>query len=595
MGMNRLVKPIRRHTNAIKTATTREFDGGWNVIDNDLNLDTRFAKTLKNMYRGQDGAIRVRQGNRLFADVGESTIVNVEYFIAVLVVACENGKLFTVNGLGEVTLLFDSAVAASLPGRPAAWGTTVFASFVASKGHLIVLNGIDKPLDISPSLSISYLADPATGSNAFVPRAKYGRQHGDYLVLAGDPLAPSTVYISSKNTSGVFFGAPAPNDGVNVDLSTKVPTGDTTIKGIGRYRDRLIILFAECALVGSLGTYSGSTHVPEFSDPVDLYGAVSHRAIHTFGDDILFTDHVGVQAFTKSIFNTSLKPERVSELVDPEIQKSLSQLTIEALEDRVFAVHNRLEGQYILFIPNDDDNVTETRGFMFTNLRALKIAHWAEIRGWNWRSGCRSQQGRLFFTNGSQIFLMGSEQDPIYADFVGDQETFDDETVFTDGLGFTPVADITDSGLPIAFEWIPPWQDLDKRSNSKLTKFIGFDTSGTATFTVDMFVDNLLTDPSDLGEAFTDDLVFSDDYGFETETPTYTPSLSMSFAGGDRLGFGGDGFGQDFGGNRPSRNEQIYSWPAKGKILKLRFHGETRQPLRIVSYTLGYLEASIRR
>jgi len=38
-----------RRQQSLKTTTLREFGGGWNVIDNDLNLDSRFSRILTNI------------------------------------------------------------------------------------------------------------------------------------------------------------------------------------------------------------------------------------------------------------------------------------------------------------------------------------------------------------------------------------------------------------------------------------------------------------------------------------------------------------------------------------------------------------------
>ena len=63
-------KPMRR-SQALLDATIRDFSGGWNVVDNDLNLSTKFSKVLENMQRGVDGALSVRPGTELFADTSE--------------------------------------------------------------------------------------------------------------------------------------------------------------------------------------------------------------------------------------------------------------------------------------------------------------------------------------------------------------------------------------------------------------------------------------------------------------------------------------------------------------------------------------------
>jgi hypothetical protein len=69
----------------------------------------------------------------------------------------------------------------------------------------------------------------------------------------------------------------------------------------------------------------------------------------------------------------------------------------------------------------------------------------------------------------------------------------------------------------------------------------------------------------------------------------------MDFAGGDVQGFGNQGFGNVMGGGRVSSDERLYAWTTKFNIFRLRFHGDTMEPLRFVSITLTYSGGSIRR
>ena len=90
-----------------------------------------------------------------------------------------------------------------------------------------------------------------------------------------------------------------------------------------------------------------------------------------------------------------------------------------------------------------------------------------------------------------------------------------------------------------------------------------------------------------------DPLKFDDKTGWDVDV--LDPTLSMAFEGGDGPGFGLDEFGEDFGGGRPTRLEQLYAWTAKYKIQKLRISGDKINPLKFVSITLGYLQGSPRR
>jgi hypothetical protein len=163
--------------------------------------------------------------------------------------------------------------------------------------------------------------------------------------------------------------------------------------------------------------------------------------------------------------------------------------------------------------------------------------------------------------------------------------------------GWSPVADEDASGVPIVFDWELPWADFDKRAKNKVTKYLALDVEGDGTFTAEMYVDNLKEDRSDPGEEWTDDTLWSDGYGwnrYRMEPLNVEPECSMDFRGGDALGFGAD-YGQRFGGGRSTKEELLYAWPAKGKLFKLRFAGETVRPLRFVSVTVMYQDGSIRR
>ena len=117
--------------NVLKDVTIRDFSGGWNVIDNDLNLSSKFSKTLKNMQRSVDGANEVRPGTELFADAKEflDEIIDCEYFNGNIIAVGLNGKLVKIDSTGKVSLIWDDEIASKLPGAPKGWSATVFASF----------------------------------------------------------------------------------------------------------------------------------------------------------------------------------------------------------------------------------------------------------------------------------------------------------------------------------------------------------------------------------------------------------------------------------------------------------------------------------
>mgnify|MGYP003665223852 FL=1 len=251
----------------------------------------------------------------------------------------------------------------------------------------------------------------------------------------------------------------------------------------------------------------------------------------------------------------------------------------------------------MFFIPDGptDATTTEFRCFVYKKNTALKIDSWSDWRNWNFSSGCRSALKSIFLTTGSQVFRLGeSTQSQVYTDYKGDQEMFDDNTVFTDQKGFTPVANIEDSGVPIPFIWELPWSDANDRFKTKNSRYINFDTEGDNKFLVEMFTDNIYKDKTDFGEDWEEDnLKFDDSSGWDVDV--LNPTLSMVFQGGDSPGFGGDHFGEDYGGGRPTRLEKLYAWTTKYKLQKLRLSGEAVKQLKIISVSLAYLSGSIRR
>jgi hypothetical protein len=60
---------------ALKTTVVRDFGGGLNVVDDDLNLSSTFQPILDNVHRGIDNTLNVRWGTELFADLRRGSIL----------------------------------------------------------------------------------------------------------------------------------------------------------------------------------------------------------------------------------------------------------------------------------------------------------------------------------------------------------------------------------------------------------------------------------------------------------------------------------------------------------------------------------------
>lgn len=591
-----------QRSNQMLDATLRDFSGGWNVVDNDLNLDNKFSKILENMQLGIDGANEVRPGTVLFAETNEylDTIVNCEYYSGHIIAVGRNGKLVKIDATGKVNEIWSDTWANNLNGNPDGWTTTTFASFAIFNGDLIVCNGINKPLIINSSINVEYLKDLATNTNANTPITRFVVAHGRYLVMAGDLTAGAEdkLYISATDVSGTWVGDSAPNDAVNLNLGSRVPSGSFAIKGLGRFRDKLMVMFEDAVLPGTLGVFTEDVHTPTFDDAMENVGALSHRVIQTIGEDILFGDVNGISSIKRALFTGATQSKRDSQLIDPEYHKVLDQLdsTI-AIEDNVWSIWDSANTNYMFFVPNGstDELTTEYRCFVYKKNEALKISSWSDWRNWNFKSGCRSALKHLFLTTGTQVYRLGeSTHNQVYTDYQGDQEMFGDDTTFLDNTGFNPVANEADSGVPIQFIWELPWSDNNDRFKVKNSRYINFDTLGDNKFLVEMFTDNIYKDKTDFGENWEEDsLKFDDLTGWDVDV--LDPTLSMVFEGGDSPGFGSDEFGEDFGGGRPTRLEKLYAWTAKYKIQKLRLSGDAVNQLKVISVSLAYLGGSVRR
>lgn len=598
----------------LRDATVRNFDGGWDVIDSDLNLSTKYAKQLTNLLRGADGTLSLRYGTywlHEFADVGLSDIVASFYFHTYLLVVDDQGRVGAGQADGTVIKIWDSTIARSLSGNPRGWSPCQFASGAEFDGTFTIHNGIDKPIVVASNLLVRYLADLGTGSNAFTPIGRFVKTHDRYTVVAGDPLDPSVLHISAQDTNATFVGDPAPNDAVDYDMSPHVTLGSSEIRGLGAFRDKLVVVFDQCIALVTLGNYSSDTtpvHQPDVDDVIENYGSIGHNVIQNLGSDMLFMDLVGVPSIQRALLTNNISPVRESQLIDPAIQAALGKLTAASLQDRCFAVHDKLSYTTMFFVPNSDDlsTTTETLCFAYRNIREQKVRAWSPLRGWNWRCGTATAEGRVIFCQGTKSFAYGNEQssEQYPADLIGYAETFSDGEVFTDGTGWTPIATETAdgddlsptvSGLPIMFDWQMPWQDLQTRTKSKRSHYIKVESSGRGAFTVEMFVDNILQAQLDVGEAFVDGTLFTDGYGWFPSDTTYDPQLTMDFVGGSRLGFGGEQFQDYFGGGRISSDERLYAWPCKFNVFKLRVQGRTRGPLKFTSVSLYYQLLNIKR
>lgn len=547
------------------TTTVRSFEGGLNVADTDLNMSPKYARILDNVERQTDGSLAIRPGTALFSDDLWDTdrdIVNHTYFNTYVIAVQESGAWTKIDGTGAGTNM--SRVAAPPGTRP--WSDpTEYTSFTIFNSDLIGCNGTDKPIIVTGKftdpnyMDAQYLVDLGTGSNVNTPVGKYCVTHGQYLIIAGVATDPSTIFISSRGTSGTFFGDPAPNDAVNVDLGPRVSLGSSTITGLVAYRDKLLVTFERGVLPINLGVYTGSpaVHTPTDDGFIEEFGCLCHRSLVSVGDDTFFNDNIGLNSINRvNVFNT-LRPVRASHLIDPMTTAAIQPLTEAQIQRYMFAVYDLRNFRYMLFVPVFDEggNIVETVCFSYTNIPTLKIQAWARLRGWLWQSACRTSLQNIIFSRGAKLFYYAFDDASTRVDRAGDMTV-------NGGLG----EDIT-------FDWEMPWADMKHRMNIKEMRYLAIDTTGTSPFDVRAYVDNI--------------------YQYHGDD---SPLMRMRFVGGSGGGYGATPYGDaPYGGGRRTSEERLYAFTMKFKLMKLRFSGVTRQPLRFISISVGYIPGSIRR
>lgn len=543
----------------LQTTTVRQFEGGLNVMDTDLNMSPKFARILDNLERATDGSLSLRPGTVLFATLTSSSpIVNHTYFLGYIISVQADGTWTKTDGTGTVTTM-------DLIGSPAGtkpWTAgTDYTSFTIFNDDLIGCNGKDKPIIVKgrstdPNfMKAQFLVDEATGSNVNTPIGKYCVTHAEYMIIAGVVTDPTKLFISQKDTSGTFFGDPPPNDAIILDLGSRVSLGSSVITGLVAYRDKLLVTFERGVLPVNLGVYSGSpsVHTPTDDGFIEEYGCLCHRSLISVGDDTFFADNIGVNSINRINIFYTLRPLRASHLVDPLTTAAIQPLTQTQIQQHMFAVYDLRNFRYMLFVPTFDGAgvITETIVFSYTSMPAMKIQAWARLRGWLFQSACRTELQNIIFARDNKLYVY--DFDNVKTRCV---DYFNDPAI---GSG---------QGVPITFDWEMPWTDLKKRLFHKYMKYIAMDTLGTSTFTCRAYVDDIY------------------EYG-----GVDTPLLTIDFVGGQNL----PTIPPTVRTDRPTSDERLYGFPAKFRLLKLRFSGTTRLPIRFISISLGFLMGSIRR
>lgn len=443
--------------------TVQDFSGGLSLVDNELNLDPRYAVELNNIGRDSDGSLRPRYGFKLIFDGHDGTetiasraitlnftlnstyvrgaftgsnplangdhiqfnsssgitavasyqierkfgaivpdgigggaltfafhlrspatatqtvsatmdivtdnhtlsgnVVQSVYFQDFAILFDDVGEICAVNsaGVGERIWSFSEAMrqmGTATPATQSGWRYTEYVNTDVNKSTLLAANGADPVLAIDNNAAhwCSWHVDPSTGSNAAIPIAALLKSSAGYEVMFTND-APAVARISAKHTSSVFTGNPSPDDAVDVDVSQVTTAVNPEIRALATLRDKLFMSFEDSCVLAVLGAYSGTTgeiHEPDFADVMTQIGCVSQRTCISLGNDIFMLDYSGVPSISMSATSGAYIPSRISDLIEPMLQRHIARLTESTLVRQAFAVWNFRSKQYMLFLPKYD-------------------------------------------------------------------------------------------------------------------------------------------------------------------------------------------------------------------------------------------------
>lgn len=281
----------------------------------------------------------------------------------------------------------------------------------------------------------------------------------------------------------------------------------------------------------------------------------------------------------------------------PSIDSQLASCTVESILDRDTLrvrlanpiVTNNLSNSFggaAVFVRNVTDKTTV---YVLHYVPALKINSWYMFEGLKLTCGAASAEGRTFFSDGRHILRYGTQDEPIYGDYLGkwDTNVFQNNTVYNEGYRILDTTSnrvfrvskthtspasgtfaqarvsMLDSwesylGEPIKGACELPWADFGSRQQLKALKHIHIDASGDGRFSAQVFADNLYRN---------------------RETGLLSPIRSLEFVGSDAAGFGGGG--TSFSSGRRTKEQFLWTMPLRFKILKMRLDFNTNKSFRV--------------
>jgi hypothetical protein len=305
----------------------------------------------------------------------------------------------------------------------------------------------------------------------------------------------------------------------------------------------------------------------------------------------------------------------LSSIVSPAYRRIVGSLTDLEQQNQSFSVYDKLNNNYMLFIPKTAGN-DSAQVLVYTFNQRLKMHAWSTFEGLEYKAAWTSILGRAFFAQGTRIYLGGNDTftgENFYADKLRDRDytyapsrpmfnvgdlVLDSATqeiwkcvvahagstyaTFQLERELNPGMWVEYHGVPIKIEMELPWIDGKDPTKLKQLRFVSVATKGDGEFTFQAYVDNLYKDVD--GELLT---IRNPDPDSPDLYVPIKPAVEMAFIGNDAFGYGyddgPDGIDGAYGMGRRSRDPRLFGVPVKFKSVKFKIVGETQKKLELVN------------